>query len=142
MGVHQNARNSAERRRSSNQRSDPAPSATDARNAYHAQKSVFRIILFKSLRELCHDSFSESRSSGKRTPTKFVSASPRRSPLSPSRRILNTPQYVVNPTHTHTLALTKYNKKGKGALCRKEEEVHPRPVVSNVRATRTTVWRP
>jgi len=30
-------------------------------------------------------------STGKRTPTKFV-ASPRRSPLSPSRRILNTPQ--------------------------------------------------
>ncbi|KAF8259412.1 hypothetical protein EI94DRAFT_1668530 [Lactarius quietus] len=31
------------------------------------------------------------RSTGKRTPTKFI-ASPRRSPLSPSRRILNTPQ--------------------------------------------------
>ena len=38
------------------------------------------------------DSVPESRSVGKRTPTKLFVVSPRRSPLSPNRRILNTPQ--------------------------------------------------
>lgn len=40
---------------------------------------------------ITHKKSRSVRSGGKRTPTKFV-ASPRRSPLSPNRRVLNTPQ--------------------------------------------------
>ncbi|KAH9053114.1 hypothetical protein EDB87DRAFT_1653860 [Lactarius vividus] len=40
---------------------------------------------------ITHKKSRSARSSGKRTPTKFV-VSPRRSPLSPNRRVLNTPQ--------------------------------------------------
>ncbi|KAH9022029.1 hypothetical protein EDB85DRAFT_394565 [Lactarius pseudohatsudake] len=77
MGIQHQAQNPAKGRQGPGGQFDPTATVTgcskDARNAYTHKKS-------RSV-----------RSSGKRTPTKFV-ASPRRSPLSPNRRVLNTPQ--------------------------------------------------
>ena len=92
MGIHHQAQHPAKGPQGPGGGGDPTGCHKDARNAYHAQESVVRSLCFACEiggRELVP----ESRSVGKRTPTKFVVSPRRRSPLSANRHILNTPQY-------------------------------------------------
>ena len=105
MGLHHQAQYPAHGQAPGEGAGNPALAATcfhkDDRSAYHAQKSVAH--LFSCDARVVTPTFvPESRLVDRRTPTKLVVASPRRSPLSSNEHILNIPQYVLG-SHLHVV---------------------------------------